>query len=109
MTKVAPAPGEEASELYAAMDKLGLGAFSEKLVEEGYDDLDMIRTMNKAELEDMANTVGMKAGHRSKLYRLTSASTEEPSAAPPVHEVELQASKPGCINEPGSWDFMIYF
>ena len=62
-------PHDDAAALRAKLAEVGLSAFADGVIAQGYDTLGMVRAMEDDELSDVASALGMGLGHKKKLRR----------------------------------------
>ena len=54
----------------AALASLSMDQYWDALHDEGYDEMAMIKDLSEAEATELADSVGMKGGHKKKFLRL---------------------------------------
>ena len=64
------AHSESMKQVSAKLRDIGLEMYSDKFEEQGFDDLSMLEENTKEELEQIADSVNMKPGHKMKLLKL---------------------------------------
>ena len=64
------AHSESMKQVFAKLRDIGLEMYSDKFEEQGFDDLSMLEENTKEELEQIADSVNMKPGHKMKLLKL---------------------------------------
>ena len=87
----------------------GLGAFTDALLDSGFDDMEVIQQLSAEEMDALFEVSNMKVGHRMKfkqaLARANSEAIEPPPPPPAVaHPLRMKAQQTAAASPPFSAD-----